>query len=46
MNILSTLYFEEFEGGHIKFDSPITLLAAENMSFCYDHGKVATWQSK
>jgi len=37
--MVSKLHFEGVEGGHIKFDSPITLLAADNMSFCYDHEK-------
>jgi len=41
MNMLCKLYFEGFEGrrGDIKFDSPITLLAADDMSSCYNHEK-------
>ena len=37
MNMLSKLYFEGVEVGHIKFELPITLLAAYNLSFCYVH---------
>ena len=35
--MLSKMYFEGVEVGHITFDSPITLLAAYNFSFCYVH---------
>ena len=35
--MLSKLYFEGVEVEHIKFDSPITVLAVYTLSFCYVH---------